>query len=72
MVKNLPPDTGDVRDIDLIPGSGRSSGGRHGNPHQYSYQENPMDRRVWWASAHSVTNSQTRLKQLSMYVLLAK
>jgi len=32
VVKNLPPDAGDVRDIDLIPGSGRSSGGRHSKP----------------------------------------
>ena len=41
----------DAGDTGLSPELGRSPGGRHGNPHQYSYQENPMDRRVWWASA---------------------
>ena len=45
MVKNLPVNAGDIRDIDLIPGSRRSPGGGHGNPFQYSFLENPMDRR---------------------------
>ena len=31
-----------------IPGLGRSPGGEHGNPLQYSYLENPMDRGAWW------------------------
>ena len=44
MVKNSPPNAGDVRDVGLIPGSGRSPGGGHGNPLQYSCLENPMDR----------------------------
>ena len=44
MVKNLPANIGDVRDVGSIPGSGRSPGGRHGNPLQYSCLENPMDR----------------------------
>ena len=44
MVKNLPASAGDVRDVGLIPGSGRSPGGGHGNPLQYSCLENPMDR----------------------------
>ena len=44
VVKSLPASAGDVRDSGSIPGSGRSSGGRHGNPLQYSYLENPMDR----------------------------
>ena len=39
MVKNPPANAGDVRDMGLIPGSGRSPGGRHGNPLQYSYLE---------------------------------
>ena len=59
VVKNLPPNAGDVRDTASLPGSGRSPGGGHGNPLQYSYQENSMHRRVWWASAHRVTKSQT-------------
>ena len=44
VVKNLPANTGDVRDSDLIPGLGRSPGGGHGNPLQYSFLENPMHR----------------------------
>ena len=44
MVKNAPANAGNVRDAGLISGSGRSSGGGHGNPLQYSCRENPMDR----------------------------
>ena len=44
MVKNLPANAGDIRDLSLIPGSGRSPGGGHENPLQYSYLENPTDR----------------------------
>ena len=50
-----------------IPGSGRSSGGGHGNPFQYSCLQNPMDRGAWQATIHGVTKSQTRLKQLSAH-----
>ena len=70
MVKNLPANAGDIRDTDLIPGSGRSSGGGHGNPLQYSCPENPMDRRAWLATVHRVTKSQTWLKQLSTHTPL--
>ena len=48
MVKNLPANARDVRDAGLIPGSGRSFGGGHSNPLQYSYLENLMDRGAWW------------------------
>ena len=44
VVKNSPANAGDVRDMNFIPGSGRSPGGGHGNPFQYSCLENPMDR----------------------------
>ena len=44
MVKNLPANAGDVRDADLIPGWGRSPGGGHGTPRQYSCLGNAMDR----------------------------
>ena len=54
MVKNLPANAGDVRDSGLIPESGRSPGGEHGNPLQYSYLENAMDRGAWWATIHGV------------------
>ena len=62
VVKNLPANAGDVRDTGSIPGSGRSPGGGHGNPLQYSCLENPMDREAWWATVHRVTQSWTRLK----------
>ena len=49
LVKNPSTNPGDMGDgnVDLIPGSGRSPGGEHGNPLQYSCLENPMDRRSW-------------------------
>ena len=42
MVKNPPANAGHIRDAGLIPGLGRSPGGGHGNPLQYSGLENPM------------------------------
>ena len=50
MVKNLPANAGDVRDIGLIPGLGRSPRGGHGNPLQYSCLDNPKDRGDWQAT----------------------
>ena len=47
MVKNPPANAGDISDATLIPGSGRSPGGGHGNPLQYSGLENSMDRGAW-------------------------
>ena len=44
MVKNPRANAGDIRDEGSIPGLGRSPGGGHGNPLQYSCLENPMDR----------------------------
>ena len=44
VVKKLPANAGGIRDIGLIPGLGKSLGGGHGNPLQYSCLENPMDR----------------------------
>ena len=55
VVKSLPAGVEDTRDTGLIPGSGRSPGGRNSNLLQYSYLENPMDRGDWWATAHVVT-----------------
>ena len=52
---------GDVRDTGLIPGLGRSPGGEHDNPLQYSCLGNPMDRGAWQATAHRVAKSQTWL-----------
>ena len=52
VVKNPPANAGDLRDSGLIPGLGRSPGGGNGNPLQYSFLENPMDREAWWAAVH--------------------
>ena len=48
-----------AEDLGSIPGSGRSPGGGHDNPLQYSYPENPIDRGDWWAIVHRVTTGQT-------------
>ena len=61
MEKNLPANAGDIRELGLIPGSGRSPGGEHGNPLQYSCLENPMDRGAWRATVHGVTKNWTLL-----------
>ena len=71
MVKNQPVNAGDERDAGLIPGSGRSPGGEHGNPLQCSCLENPMDRKAWWATVHRLTENQTELKQLSTQTYLS-
>ena len=60
-------DTGDIRDMGLIPGLGSSPGGEHGNPLQYSCLGNPVDRGAWQTTVRRVTNSWTRLKQLCMH-----
>ena len=65
VVKNPPANAGDIRDMGSVPGSevsGRSPGGGHGNPLQYSCLENPMDRGAWWVTVHRVAKSRTRLK----------
>ena len=56
-VKNPPADARDIRGTGSLPGSGRSPGGGHGNPLQYSSLENPMDRGAWRAAVHGVTKS---------------
>ena len=61
VVKNPAANAGHTGDLHSIPGSGRSPGGGHGNPLQYSCLGNPLDRGAWQAPAHEVTKSQTRL-----------
>ena len=61
-VKNPPANARDSRDVDSIPGLGRSPVGEHGNPLQYSCLENPMDRGAWQATVHGVAQSQSQLK----------
>ena len=68
VVKNPSARAGDIRDLGLIPGLGRSPGGEHGNPLQYSCLENPMDRGAWQAIVHRVAKSQSQLKWLSTHV----
>ena len=57
--KNLLASAGDVGDVGLILGSGRSSEGGNGNPLQYSCLGNPMDRGAWQATVHGVTEQDT-------------
>ena len=47
-----------VGDLGSIPGSGRSAGEGNGNPLQYSYLENPIDKEAWWATVHGIAKSQ--------------
>ena len=70
VVKNLPANSRDIKDTGSIPGPGRTPGGGHSNPLQYSWLENPMDRGAWWATIHRVTKSQTQLKRLSTHAIL--
>ena len=62
MVKNPPANAGHIRDEGSIPGSGISLREENGNLLKYSCLESPMDRGAWWATAHRVTKSWTRLK----------
>ena len=57
VVRNPPANAGDIRDEGLTPGWGRSPGGGHGHPLQYSCLENPMDRGAWQATVHGVAKS---------------
>ena len=59
VVKTPPANAGDVRDVGSISGSGRFPGGGDGNPPQYYYLENTMDRGAWQATVHRVTQSLT-------------
>ena len=61
VVKNLSDNAGDVKDTGSVPRWGRSPGGEHANPLQYSCLENPMDGGAWWAAVHGVARSWTRL-----------
>ena len=59
MVKNLPANAGDTRDVGFIPGLGRSPGEGNGNLLQYSCLENSTDREAWQAMVHGVAESDT-------------
>ena len=57
VVKNLPTNAGDTRDVGLIPGFGRSPGVVNGNLLQFSCLKNSMDRGAWWAIVCGVAKS---------------
>ena len=54
-----------------IPGLGRSPGGGHGSPLQYSCLENPMDRGAWRAAVHGVAKSQTQLRDFTFHLIIS-
>ena len=65
--KDLPANAGDIKGKGLIPESGRSPGGGHRNPLQYSCLKHSMDRGAWQSLVHRVPKSQTQLKRFSMH-----
>ena len=72
VVKNLHANKRDIKDTGSIPGRGRSPGGGHGSPLQYSCLENTMDRGACWATVQSVTKSWTWQQRLSTHTLKVK
>ena len=73
VVKNPPANVGDIRDADSVPGLGRSSGGGHGNPLQYSCLENPHGQRSLvgyspWSRKESDTTEQHTTEWLSIHI----
>ena len=69
VIKNLPANARDIRDVGKILRSGRSPEGGHGNPLQYPCLDDPVDRGAWWASVHRLAKSWTLLKQLNIHAL---
>ena len=63
VVKNPPANAGDIRDVGLIPGSGRSPGGGNDNPLQYSCLGSPMDRGAGQIIVHGLTKNWTQLSR---------
>ena len=69
VVKNPPASAGDVRYLGSIPGLGRSPGGGHGNPLQYSCLENPMDRGAWRVTVPGVAELDMRTHWVTSILL---
>ena len=65
VVKSLPADAEDLRDVGFIPGLERSPGRENGNPLQDSCLENPTDRGVWRATVYRVAQTRTQLSNLA-------
>ena len=70
VVKNTLVKAGDARDTGSMLGSGKSPGGGHRKPLQYSCLENPMDRGVWQDTVHGVAKSRARLSDFTSYVYI--
>ena len=68
MVKNAPANAGDIRDVGLIPRSGRPPGEGHGNPLQYSCLENPHGQRNLVATVHIVAESDMNKVSVCMQI----
>ena len=72
MVKSPPAKAGDMRNAGSIPGSGQSPGGRHSNPLQCSCLENPMNRGIWWAVVHRVSElDMTEATECKQFYIIA-
>ena len=71
MVKNLPDNSGDLKDKSLVPGLERPSGVGNGNLLQYSCQENSLNRGDWKATVHGVVKSRTHL-HTSIHIIKIK
>ena len=69
-VKNPPPMQETQADKGSVPRLGRFPEGGHGDPVQYCFLENPMDRGAWQPIAHRVAKNWTCLKELSMHACL--
>ena len=59
VIKNLPANAGDTRDVGWVAGLGRSPGEGAGYPFQYSHLGNHMDRGAWHVTVHGVAKSRT-------------
>ena len=70
VVKILLPNAGDIGEAGWISGLGRSPGGGHGNPLQFSCLENPMNRGGWQDTVHRIPKSRTQLKQLNTHAFI--
>ena len=68
VVKNLPANAGDIRDVCSNPGSRRSPGVGHGNAFQYSCLDNPMARGTWQATVHRATKNWMQLSTHALYM----
>ena len=72
VVRNLPANAGDIRDPGSVLGFGRSPGGGHGNPLQYSCLENPMNRGDWWApQCHKASDTTEATKHSTCKTLIS-